>query len=49
MPTKRASSTLVTGLALTMSASLLVGCASGSGSETDKSRTGNPVAGGTLA
>jgi peptide/nickel transport system substrate-binding protein len=47
MPTTRAQSTLVTGLALMMSASLLAGCASGTAPE--KASTGDPVEGGTLA
>ena len=47
MPVTRARSTLVTGLALLMSATLLSGCAAAG--ETEKSSTGDPVEGGTLA
>lgn len=45
----RARSTLVTGLALMMSATLLVGCAAGTGAEAETATTGDPVEGGTLA
>lgn len=47
MTSRRARSALVSGLALTMGATLLVGCASGSAAE--KESTGEPVEGGTLA
>lgn len=47
MTATRVRSTLVSGLALMMSAALLVGCAAAG--ETRKSSTGDPVEGGTLA